>query len=250
MCTLSFMPVPGGFHLLMNRDEQRTRPVGLPPDLHSCGHHQALYPSEPTGGTWIGINERGLTLALINWYSKPQLAGIPASSRGTIIPELLSTDSAHDAENLLKNLPLNRFNPFRLIMVSTEEQSVHEFLSDSLVLLKNSHSWTRKHWFSSGFNEPETMRRRAEICSNSFPSIPNDPRGSLRALHQSHEPEKGPYSICMHRADAHTVSFTEIILQNGKASLTYHHAPPCKPVPPTTLTIRLIPKIHGSQPAP
>ena len=90
MCTLSFIPVEGGFHLLMNRDEQRSRITALPPRLHPCGNLRAIYPSEQGGGTWIGVNEAGLCAALLNWYSKPPLADRPAFSRGLISPTLLA----------------------------------------------------------------------------------------------------------------------------------------------------------------
>ena len=225
MCTLSFMPDTGGFHLLMNRDEQRTRSVGLPPALHSCGDHQALYPSEPTGGTWIGVNEKGLTIALINWYSKPQLQGAPAFSRGEIIPKLLAENSPGNAERLLRSLPLTRLNPFRLILVLAKDQSLHEFRSDSTSLEKLTFPWERNHWFSSGYDEPEAMRIREMTSAKATGS---DPLAMLRNLHRSHAPEKGPFSICMHREDAHTVSFTEISIRKNAVSMSYHGGPPCE----------------------
>ena len=83
----------------MNRDEQRTRMKAHPPDLYQCGKHQAVYPSEPTGGTWIGINAAGITLALINWYSKPQLESKPAFSRAITHP--LETSSPLGKEPLV-----------------------------------------------------------------------------------------------------------------------------------------------------
>ena len=208
----------------MNRDEQRMRPVGLPPALHSCEHYQALYPSEPTGGTWIGVNEKGLTIALINWYSKPQLQGAPAFSRGEIIPKLLAEHSPGNAERLLRSLPLTRLNPFRLIVVSAKDQSLHEFRSDSTSLEKLTFPWERHHWFSSGYDEPATIRIREMTSAG---ATGTDSLAMLRSLHRSHEPEKGPFSICMHREDAHTVSFTEINVEREAVTLTYCDGSPC-----------------------
>src|SRR5215475_12432841 len=90
MCTVSFLPGPRGFFLAMNRDEQKTRPRALPPKRRKTGTHSALYPSEKSGGTWIGVNDAGLTLALINWYAKPQRDHSLCLSRGMVIPELLA----------------------------------------------------------------------------------------------------------------------------------------------------------------
>jgi len=236
MCTLSFMPDQGGFHLLMNRDEQRMRPVGLPAALHSCEHYQALYPSEPTGGTWIGVNEKGLTIALINWYSKPQLQGAPAFSRGEIIPKLLAEHSPKNAEILLRSLPLTRLNPFRLILVSAMDQSLHEFRSGATTLEKLSFPWERHHWFSSGFDEPEAMRIRGMTSTK---ASGNDSLAMLQGLHRSHEPEKGSFSICMHREDAHTVSFTEVSVSSGTALMSHQNDSPCKLSAETTRTLTL-----------
>ena len=238
MCTLSFTPDSGGFHLLMNRDEQRSRPIALPPKEHTCGTLSSIYPSEPSGGTWIGINQHGLTLALINWYSTPQLQEAPAFSRGAIIPKLLAMASVSKMEEELHQLSLAQLNPFRLILVSSRDQSLHEFRSDSVTCQKLLFPWARTHWFSSGFEEAEAMRIRGQTCEKE--SGP-DSLALLRNLHSSHAPEKGPFSICLHREDACTVSYTEISAANDQATLSYYDSSPCKEVTPTVATLKLFP---------
>jgi hypothetical protein len=242
MCTLSFMPRSNGFYLAMNRDEQRTRAKALPPAVHRCGNHRALYPSEPSGGTWIGINDVGIALALINWYSKPQLKAAPAFSRGAIIPRILTADLSGSAEGLIRELPMERLNPFRLIMICLKEQTVREFQSDSVTLLEIPHSWETNHWFSSGLEEPQVEIIRARTCAkmirDSATDSPQTPK-ILRNLHRSHAPEKGPYSICMHREDACTVSFTEMIVNNSKAAMSYHDGAPCKEHPRNRINLSL-----------
>jgi hypothetical protein len=51
--------------------------------------------------------------------------------------------------------------------------------------------------------------------------------GSLLAFHASHQPERGPYSPCMHRADAETVSFTWVTVNAAEVSLYYAPGAPC-----------------------
>ena len=230
------MPASRGFHLLMNRDEQRSRPTALPPKEHCCGTLSSIYPSEVSGGTWIGINQHGLTLALINWYSTPKLQEPPAFSRGAIIPKLLAKDSVSKMEEELRYLPLTRLNPFRLILVSSRDQSLHEFRSDTVTCQKVSSPWERSHWFSSGFEETEAMRIRGQTCGEE-----SDPYSlsQLRNLHSSHTPGKGPFSICMHREDACTVSYTEISAANEQASMSYYHSSPCMKMTPTIVSLKL-----------
>jgi hypothetical protein len=125
---------------------------------------------------------------------------------------------------------MERLNPFRLIMMCLKEQRVREFQSDSVTLSKIPHSWETNHWFSSGFEEPQVEIIRARTCAkmirDSATDSPQAPK-ILRNLHRSHAPEKGPYSICMHREDACTVSFTEVIVGNSEATMSYHEGAPC-----------------------
>jgi hypothetical protein len=53
MCTVSFLPKPQGFYLAMNRDEKLDRFAALPPKIVDLANRQAIFPREPTGGTWI-----------------------------------------------------------------------------------------------------------------------------------------------------------------------------------------------------
>ena len=238
MCTVSFMPTGSGFHLLMNRDEQRNRPEALPPRLHSCGNHKGLYPSETGGGTWIGINDSGITAALINWYSMPRPSRV-AFSRGLIIPTLLSAGSIPEAESLLKSLPLGLLAPFRLLVIDGPSRNVTGFSMAGGVLQGMPLPWNTFHWFSSGHDEQGAQRTRGDICSvalgeNDAGSLP-----WLRRIHASHDPEPGPYSVCMHREDAATVSFTEVTLDDRVASMVYREGPPCEAVNSRRLTLGL-----------
>ena len=59
MCTVTFIARRNGYALGMNRDERLTRVAGLPPRLTHLNGHAILAPSEPSGGTWIGVNDTG-----------------------------------------------------------------------------------------------------------------------------------------------------------------------------------------------
>ena len=220
MCTVSFLPQARGFFLAMNRDERETRPQAVPPRRRNNGAHASLYPSEASGGTWIGLNDAGLVLALINWYAKPQRdSGL---SRGVVIPELLAAGDLKDVSAGLKNLPLARLNPFRLIAVSASERKIREWRWDGKSLTSKLFAWKRKHWFSSGYDEALVNRRRKPLVSGIA-----ETQDAIRELHRAHEPERGPFSICMHRDGAQTVSFTEIAVTKNMGRLRYAAGAPC-----------------------
>src|SRR6266702_5567457 len=67
MCTLTFIPTEDGYLVAMNRDELRSRPPALLPDVFEKHGVEMTYPRERSGGTWIACNGHGNLLALLNW---------------------------------------------------------------------------------------------------------------------------------------------------------------------------------------
>lgn len=227
MCTLSFLPEKGGFHLLMNRDERHSRPEALPPRLHPCGGMSAVYPSERGGGTWIGLNESGLCAALINWYSRPTLIERPAFSRGLLIPTVLGATSSEEAVLFLRSLPLDRLAPFRLFLFHAAEAKATMLASDGSSLDQCNLPWERSHWFSSGHDEAGATVIRGQTSVLAAGEADAGTLPWLRRLHRSHGPEQGPFSFCMHREDARTVSLTEVSVGKEAGGLTYYPGSPC-----------------------
>jgi len=79
----------------MNRDEKLARPAGLPPKEKMVNGHVALCPSEPGDGTWIAVNDQGVTLALINWYSIAASVGDKGESKQDVTRPRLTSRNAY-----------------------------------------------------------------------------------------------------------------------------------------------------------
>lgn len=233
MCTFSFMPRSGGFWLAMNRDEQRTRPPALPPEVLQAGIRRFLAPREADGGTWIAANDAGLALVLLNGYEVPPRVPPRVIGRGAILPRLAAAGSLRSLAAGVEDLPLRRFRPFRLRGFSLRERQSAAWTWDGLSLRRSLHGWTRAHGFSSGFDEPAAQAARAAVCART----PVARRADLHRLHASHEHGPGPFSICMHREDAATVSFTAVTATPGGLEMTYHNGPPCSPGPVSRLRL-------------
>lgn len=230
MCTLSFVPKAGGFLLAMNRDEQHTRTAARAPAEHRCGSLAALYPSETGGGTWIGINERGLCVALINWYARPQYRGEPAFSRGEIIPRLLACPSGEEMDRSLHELPSERLNPFRLFVIWGNSRGVREYRSAGSGMERVDHPWSTNHWFSSGHDEASATTTRSVVCRQASEESDAGTLPWLERLHTSHDPKRGADSVCMHRDDAVTVSMTILEVSGDSAAMRYHNGSPCESI--------------------
>ena len=225
MCSITFLPRDDGFLLAMNRDELRTRATALPPEVFRRDRLAMLYPRERGGGTWVGINSVGMAFSLLNWHSQPDRDGEDLVSRGEVVRTVLSARSPQVAARIVTQLPCERMNPFRLIAISLAERSLDEWRSGAERLEQISLPWTRQHWFSSGFDEAKADDVRRKVCERLADDALNVT--ALRALHRSHLPEAGPFSMCMHRPEAGTVSYTEISVRGSRAAVYYVPAPPC-----------------------
>lgn len=228
MCTVTFIARQRGYFLGMNRDEKLTRPAGLPPKEWKVNGRAAIFPSEPGGGTWIAVNDHGATLALINWYSITSRFGGKAVSRGEVVNALSAAISPDFADVTLAGLPLNQVNPFRLIGVFPVTREIVEWQWNLKKLVRKNHRWKLQQWISSGFDEPTAQRVRNTTFQLALRQHSVGSLSWLRRLHRSHSPQSGPFSTCMHRADAATVSYTEVAVSSGQATMRYHAGTPCQ----------------------
>jgi hypothetical protein len=228
MCTVTFIAQQNGYCLGVNRDEKLTRPNGLPPTRHKANGRTVLSPSEPSGGTWIALNDSGASLALINWYSVTNRVDGSALSRGEVVKAVGAADSSEIANVMLRELPLRRINPFRLIGIFPASGEIVEWRWNLKRLARRKAPWMTQQWISSGFDEPAAQRTRGREFRHALQHGSSQGLSWLRKLHSSHTPHLGPFSTCMHRFDAATVSYTEITVSSRTATMRYHAGAPCR----------------------
>jgi hypothetical protein len=248
MCTVSFLPRPNGFYLAMNRDEKRTRSSALPPAIVDLAtgrvrptggltKRRAIFPREPNGGTWISTNDAGVCLALINWHriDRDPMQGI--ISRGEVVEALAGKSSTDEIAAGLTALPLRQLRPFRLIAIISAARSIDEWRWNLETLSVRKHKWGARHWFSSGFDERRAESERTKFCDAADQQRSAGTLAWLRRLHRSHSPKRGPFSICMHRADATTVSYTEVVVSGERITMRYKAGSPCSEKSTITSTL-------------
>jgi hypothetical protein len=239
MCTISFVPKLRGFYLAMNRDEKRERFRALAPTIIDLASRRVVFPREPTGGTWISANDAGVCLALINWHRIAREPKHDVISRGEVVRELAGKSSADEIAYAVMKLPLRKLCPFRLIAIVPSEKVVTEWRWNLEWLTMRSHQWQLEHWFSSGLDERRAERERKRVCDAAKDRKSTRSLRWLRQLHRSHAPKRGPFSICMHRPDASTVSYTEVSVSGWRATMRYKPGPCCSDEATVTKTISL-----------
>jgi hypothetical protein len=231
----------------MNRDEQRTRPASVPPEIFNDGDVRAIYPREAGGGTWIACSSHGNLFALLNWYSaETHTLGPKIKTRGELIPKLIYELDYRATANRLAAIDLAGLHPFRLVGAFSGEKVLCEWRWDGRHLDCSRFAWGLTHWFSSSLSDSSAAQLRGRACAAAKSGGFTPTREWLQKLHKSHDPEPGPYSICMHRPDAATVSYTQLECTPRGIFMDYVAGPPCETassgyaisIPPSAKTSR------------
>jgi hypothetical protein len=227
MCTVSWLREPAGYQVFFNRDERRTRAPGLPPALGERSGVRWLAPLDGDQlGTWIGVNQHGLSLGLLNRYEESPLLGSggPWVSRGRLVASLLDVTDLETLGQRLRDQALDRYQPFSLTVFAPGAPA-GILAWDGAELRREQVSTSGLVLTSSGYDQAEAARVRAEIFAASAAAGPWTGE-RLEELHHSHRPERGPFSICMHRDDAATVSFTRLVVTERAVEIGYVPGPP------------------------
>jgi len=226
MCTVTWTHQPDGYHLLCNRDERLTRGPAVAPGVFERGATRFVSPADADyGGTWIAVNEYGLGLCLLNGPDRQLPHG--GGSRGFVIPELIRLRSIDDCAFALHRFDLAPFAPFTLLMLEPgRPASVAAW--DGAALAVDADADRHAPLVSSSFDLEGVRRSRSHEFARRAPADP----ASLYRFHASHGGGDGsPYSPCMHRADAETVSFSWVVVNGDEVRFLYLPAAPCRCTP-------------------
>ncbi len=235
MCTISWLVSKNKYTVFFNRDESVLRPIAIPPAIYQTqketGNVKHIMPVDPQGqGSWIVTNEFGFTFALLNFYQGKLPKG-RLRSRGEIVKLAASVTSNDEAENFIDSLDLNRYAPFSLLIFKPDLLRAEEKFpavdlcrwdGKSLNLEKKS-----SPHFSSAVEFEKVCKDRLEFYKKEILDK-NATELELKYFHLSHFPEKSRYSICMHREEARTVSFSQVEVTLKEINFYYTDGAPCE----------------------
>jgi uncharacterized protein with NRDE domain len=226
VCTVSWLPGPGGYLLCFNRDENRARRAGLPPTLREIDGLQVLAPTDAdAGGTWLGVNGAGLSVGVANLYGQSVPAPEEPISRGRLVLDLLRYRRLNEVAEVLKGVPLEHYRPFTLI--GAEPGAAAQLWSwNGRMMSVETRPESGLLVASSAVDQAGAVAARRALFQEAEAEGPLTPE-RLSALHASHRPERGGRSICMHRVDASTVSFTRVEVTTDRIAISYAPGPPC-----------------------
>jgi Transport and Golgi organisation 2 len=228
MCTLTVVTNNETYLIAMNRDEKIKRSAGFPLDIYEVGSARVIYPCDESGGTWLAVNEYGTTLALLNW-NDVAASGILAKtrSRGQVIPALIGSRSLSDLHDVIHLSNFEGMLPFRLVGVFPFEQQIWEWRWDAKQVDSQLHLWQSRHWFSSSLSDERAKSLRGAACRRAQNASDAGSVPWLRRLHASHATGPGPFSLCVHRDDVKTLSFSEVSVTGKLIDMHHFRGSPC-----------------------
>jgi uncharacterized protein with NRDE domain len=256
VCTLAlFFQTFDTYPLLVaaNRDEHFDRPSLAP----------ALLQTEPqiiagkdlrAGGTWLGVNEHGLAVGILNRRSNgasgTNLAPSVARSRGLLCLDLLTFKSAETAAAFIAAHD-DRYNPFTVVFADKNSAYV-AYNNDPNIIIQNIEPGL--HVFSSAA-ELDLRSVKADRAHQRFAGIANDfavnrfaprrwigPLQSILADHSLREGSNDPgEAICVHRDESGTVSSSLIFYRETKRQFETFHClgSPCQNAFGDALSLKL-----------
>jgi hypothetical protein len=226
MCTVSWLREGNcGYKLFCNRDEKRTRKAAFAPQLQTARGTRFIAPLDAEcGGSWIGVNEHGVSVCLLNRYDPAARGRI---SRGMLVLDLLGSRCAAEAVESAAERDLCEFSPFTVAVLEPAaptalcvwDGTVPQIFLDADALMPLVSS-------SRDQQGVEQARKRAFQQAE-----------SLERFHREHLDGPSAYSPCMHRDDAESVSFSRVKVSPSEITLAYSPGPPCRRISPSIHTI-------------
>ncbi|ADZ89699.1 NRDE family protein [Marinomonas mediterranea] len=220
MCSVTWLTHKNGYEIFFNRDEQKTRAAALPPEQVTLKGVDVLMPIDPVGhGSWISTNEAGLSLCLLNNYQGKVPEG-ELTSRGHLLKMLSSSTGIEQVAARFKAFAMESFAPFTLLVFVYGQTQVTGFCWDgesvSVEKMQSPH-------FSSGVDLVEVSAYRRSV----YEKIESPDFDSLIDFHRHHHASVPHRSVCMHRGDAKSVSFTYVRVSAKEQLMSYVAGSPC-----------------------
>lgn len=241
MCTVTIVPKPGSpdaFRMACSRDEQHGRASAHPPQQRDRAGVQTLMPIDPaSSGTWVGVNEHGLALTLLN-YNLPEPPTGRDRSRGTVIPSLMQAQSVHHVIQGLLALERDRMMPFRLVACDGEFVLLWRSTEPVERVVVDPWDGEPVMYTSSGLGDHLVERPRRELFEGWFGDEPAGYLEKQDAFHRHQWPGREHLSVCMDRDDARTVSYTLVDVEPTTVTMTYHPDRPDRDVPASVASLQ------------
>lgn len=223
MCTVTWLHEPGGYQVLFNRDEKRTREKARPPQRQLSGQVRFLAPVDGrAGGSWLAVNELGLTLGLLNHYPAERAAPAGLISRGLLLTSLMGARNTAAVERSLGQLDLKEYSPFLMLALDIAANALR-FTWDGHELAVHRLTAADCPLTTSSYRSEAVVAARRATFKRMVSSAGGVALPVLMNFHASRDARGDAFSVFMKRSDAETVSFSHVLVT--PTGIRFHYAP-------------------------
>jgi uncharacterized protein with NRDE domain len=238
MCTLLFATRhwPGTPLLVAsNRDEMLEREAQAP-SLRECGDRRVFAPRDlRAGGTWMGINDAGVFVAITNRFSADATTPSPGSShankasRGFLVDEALSQSDAAGASLRIAAIDPQAYNGFHLLCADVRGAWVTWSDTRSLrreELRPGIHVLTERSYGAA----PSSREQRLSALARQLEAEVAPTTARFREALTTHH-EEPLESTCIHFDELGYGTRSSSIVcfdEGGPSSYLYAAGPPCR----------------------
>jgi uncharacterized protein with NRDE domain len=218
MCTVVFMPGSNKYYFASLRDEDPKRAKAAIPALQSNNKVIYLSPADPVGGgTWIGVNETGHVIILLNGgFEKHRINRPYLKSRGVIVKDLLS--SAMPVVDWML-MDMENIEPYTLVVWA--DNNLFQLVWDGAAKHRIRLATDTPHlWASSTLYNNKTRTYRSELFENWIATNPKISKKSLLDFFNSFEDNENGFIINRNER-IKTLSYSFIELTAETALMSY-----------------------------
>lgn len=229
MCTLTIFPgvdKPGADPhtvVTMNRDEAENR-LEAAPKQHPGNREQPAYwhgVDAATGGSWFGVNQVGLVVALLNRYQDDNPNA--RLSRGGIVPALLAGRSLAAAMATGRELPWPELAPCEVLLLHSHRLGLLRWNGRQLTVRQQTLGGPLLRT-SSSLDYRRARAVRVAAFHRFRQHYPNPSADDLLVdLHGRADAGQPEFGLLMQRAGRHTKSLCQVAL--GPAGIRARYLP-------------------------
>lgn len=220
MCTVAFIPYNNRFYFASLRDENPGRERASVPVYRQSNGITFLAPVDPLGGgTWVGVNETGNLVVLLNGgFENHSKNTAYAKSRGLIVVDMLGSYQPINEWDLMN---LENIEPFTLIVWA--EENLFRLVWDGQQKHKISLALDTAHiWSSATLYDTAARARREELFKEWVAEKEAVSKSSLIGFLKTHnDPENGFFINREERFKTLSYTFIEMVPGNT-AEISYY----------------------------
>lgn len=220
MCTLTYLPLDGGFTFTHNRDERQDRPTSEQFQVLERAGAKIYFPKDlEANGTWIAYSDSGRAIALLNGGKEiHKRKDSYRHSRGLVV---LDNFNYTDQKDFYQNYNFEDIEPFTLII--RDDAGLWKIThSEDGTTIDQLDEATTGIWSSATLYSKEVRNRRKEWFHSWFKSEKNPNPESARQFHNNAGDGDGENDLIMSRLGIlKTVSITQIHVEDNIALLSY-----------------------------